>query len=351
MSSAKFSEKSFNGAAFGKYVERLPQVKKNELIKSKVLKGNREIRNAFSSQGGSGYAVIPMFGLLDDTALNYDGQTDITARETPSYERGVVVIGRANAWVENDFADDITGGVNFMDNVASQVAEYWDNVYEGVLLSILKGIFSMTGTKNLEFVNGHTYGIASQTGDAAYIDATTLNSAIQKASGDNKNKFSLVIMHSSVATRLENLSLLNYLKYTDTDGIQRDLSMATWNGRSVIIDDNMPVDTSGSDPVYTTYVLGEGAIEYENIGAKVEYEMSRDPKTNGGRDTLYSRQRKCLAPFGISYTKVNQTSLSPENSELEDGGNWCLVNDGNRVEARKKYIDHKCIPIARIISK
>mgnify|MGYP007081679685 CR=1 FL=1 len=38
---------------------------------------------------------------------------------------------------------------------------------------------------------------------------------------------------------------------------------------------------------YTTYVLGEGAISYEDIGAKVPYEMSRDPKTHGAK-TLYT---------------------------------------------------------------
>lgn len=41
-------------------------------------------------------------------------------------------------------------------------------------------------------------------------------------------------MHSEVATNLENLQLLKYLTYTDADGIQRDLGLATWNGRMVI---------------------------------------------------------------------------------------------------------------------
>ena len=43
---------------------------------------------------------------------------------------------------------------------------------------------------------------------------------------------------------------------------------------------------------YTSYVLGEGSINFEDLGAKVPYEMSRDPAKNGGQDTLYTRQRK-----------------------------------------------------------
>ena len=77
-----------------------------------------------------------------------------------------------------------------------------------------------------------------------------------------------------------------------------------------------------------TYVLGEGAISYEDIGAKVPYEMSRDPKTDGGVDTLYTRQRKVFAPYGISYEKKSQTTLSPTKAELENGTNWVLVHSG-----------------------
>lgn len=349
---AKFDAKSFNPQAFGKYVDRIPNLKRNELLKSRALRGNEQIKSAFSSQTGTAYAVLPMYGLIDGDPLNYDGQTDITATSTTTYERGVVVFGRSKAWVENDFSTDITGGVDFMDNVAQQVAEYWDAIDQDVLLSILKGIFSMTGAENLKFVNGHTLDVSAGTGEAAMMAPTTLNTAIQQAAGDNKSKFSLAIMHSTIATNLENMNLLNYLKYTDANGIQRDLAIGTWNGRTVLIDDSMPTETAGTGDTaytkYTTYLLGDGAFDYENIGAEVPYEMTRDAAKNGGQTTLYSRQRKVFAPHGISYTKSNQVSLSPTNAEFEKGTNWELVNDGG---TSKKYINHKAIPIARIISR
>lgn len=357
---AKFDSKSFNPQAFGRYVDRIPNLKRNELIKSRALRGNSQIKDAFSSQTGTAYAVLPMYGLIGGEPVNYDGKTDITTNRSDTYERGAVVVGRANSWTEGDFSEDIAGGVDFMDNVAQQIAAYWDDIDQATLLSILKGIFSMTGTENLNFINAHTVDIAGGTGDAANVSPTTLNSAIQQASGDNKSKFSLVICHSTISTNLENLNLLAYLKYTDAQGIQRDLSIGTWNGKTVIIDDGMPIENvpasgSGDSAVaaydkYTTYVLGDGAFDYENIGAKVPYEMNRDPKTNGGEDTLYSRQRKCFAPYGISYIKKAQASLSPTSAELENGTNWELVNNGETGNA-KKYINHKAIPIARIISR
>ena len=345
MPNTKFDAKSFNPQAFKYAVDRIPRTRLNEMRKSRALAGNPDIREVFSTQGGTGYARIAMRGLLDGDAVNYDGQTDITATSTKTFEQGVVVTGRAKAWTEKDFSFDITGGIDWMDNVAQQVSEYWQDIDQDTILAVLKGVFAMTGGQSAEFVAKHTYEVAGN------MEATTMNSATAQACGDRKKKFSLVFMHSVPATNLENLNLLTALKYTDKDGVTRDLTLYSWNGKLVLVDDGMPVNTSGDTPVYTSYVLGEGAINFEDIGAKVPYEMARDPKTNGGEDTLYTRQRKAIAPYGISYEKTSQASLSPTNVELENGANWCLVHSGESDEGQRSYIAHKAIPIARIQSK
>lgn len=352
---AKFDSKSFNPEAFRYLVERVPNLTLNELVKSRALAGNEDIRNTLTAQNGTAFATLALRGLIDGDPLNYDGGTDITATSTKTYDWGVVVTGRAKAWTEKDFAYDITGGVDFMANIAQQVAQYKDTINQEMLLSVLKGIFAMTGAKNLEFVNGHTHDVSDV--ESGTVNATTLNTAVQKASGDNKGKFRIAIMHSAVATNLENLNLLEYLKYTDENGVQRDLTMGTWNGRTVLVDDAMPTEdvaASGEVPAYTkytTYVLGEGAIAYEDIGAKVPYEMNRDPATNGGEDYLYMRQRNVFAPLGISWLRSSQSSLSPTNTELENGANWSLVHTGESTASQRTYYNHRAIPIARIISR
>ena len=403
MPNDKFDSKSFNPQAFKYMVGRVPNLHMHEIKKSKALAGNPDIKATLGGgQGGTGYARIAMRGLLDGDAVNYDGQTDITATNTKTFEQGVVAVGRAKAWVEKDFSYDITGGVDFMQNIADQVGEYWDGIDQNTIIAILQGIFSMTGTKNLEFVKNHTYDVTEKVDGK--MSATTLNSAVNKACGANKKKFTLVFMHSDVATNLENLNLVAHLKYTDKDGIQKELDLYTWNGKLVVIDDDMPavaqegfyikakatdegalevvadsatpntkqikladvtpVAESYTTPAagdyvvfvdafteYTTYVLGNGSISYEDLGVKVPYEMNRDPKTNGGQDTLYSRQRKVFAPFGISYEKKSQASLSPTDAELKNGANWSLVHSGEDVAANRSFINHKAIPIARIISR
>lgn len=386
----KFDSKSFNEKNFKYSVEhtRIPNLKTNELKKSKALKGSKDIKEVFK-QDGTAYAKIAMKGLLDGDAVNYDGQTNITATSTKTFERGIVVVGRAKAWTEKDFSDEVSGQ-DFMENVADQVAEYKDGLDQDTILAILKGIFAMTGAKNLEFVNKHTTIVKKN------MDATTLNTATNKACGKNKKKFTMVFMDSDVSTNLENLKVLEYLKYTDEQGIERDLTLASWNGKLVIIDD-MPktegyfdatAETEGALKIvannatpaaneiklqdvtpyldskelaagdyvvlgteYITYALGDGAIDYEDVGVKHPYGMSRDESKNGGEETLYMRQRKVFAPFGISYEKTSQASLSPTDAELANGANWSLVHSGEAQAANRSYINHKSIPIVKIVSR
>lgn len=349
----QFDSKTFNSEAFGKYVAEVPREKNDALVKSGALVYSDEIKKLLSTQTGSAYGTIPMFGTIDGDAVNYDGQTDIAATSMETYSRSIVAIGRAKAWVERDFSYDITSGVDFISQVGTQVAGYWDDVNNGILQSILDGIFAMTGVKNLEFVNNHTHDIS--TGETNNVmSATTLNEAIQKASGDQKSKFTMVLMHSAVATNLENLQLLQYGKYTDSQGIQRDLALTTWNGKIVIIDDGLPAKVVGDGDTayteYTSYVLGNGAIEYADLGVDVPNEMQRDPAKYGGQTTLYTRERVAYAPYGLSYKKAAQATLSPTNSELANGANWELATNGKSSSALKVF-PHKFIPIARIISR
>jgi len=400
----QFDSKIFNGEVFQKYVDRVPNTKLNELLKSRAVVSRQDLAGAMADQVGGNYLTTPLKGLISGSIpLNYDGVTNITSQTTQTFSHSRVVVGRAQAWTEKDFSYDITGGVDFMENVAQQVAEYWDEIDQATIVSIMTGIFSMTDTEGARFVATHTHDITAATnsnGVVGQMDGTTINTAIQKACGDHKSKFSLAIMHSAVATNLENLRILTYMLYNDANGIQRETGMATVNGKLVIIDDSMPVmedqstatfsktsdsavtagktyytrtgssgnyvytevmnpvdsaigsyyeKTGNGDPIYVTYLFGDGAIEYTNCGAKVPAEMSRDPKTNGGQDTLYNRQRKCWAPYGISFTKASMATLSPTDAELSNGANWELVNTGGTTN--KKYISLKAIPIARILSK
>jgi len=331
-----FDQKIWNPQVFGRYMETVPRTKLNELLRSGALRPRPEYAAMFPEQSGGNYAVLPITGRIGGDPAKYDGVEDMPVSGLDTYMQGMIVAGFMKGWEEKDFTQSITGN-DFMRDIASQVNDYWDDFDQKTIISMLTGVFNMSNSISQPFIDTHV------TSHEGHFDETTLNTAAQKASGDNKNIFTLIIMHSYVATNLENGNLMERLKYTDANGIQRDLNLGTLNGRTVLIDDSVPA--SGGN--YTSYLLGNGAINYADAGVKVSNEVWRDPKEKGGLDQLLTRQRKLFSPFGISFTMAAMASKSPALSELEMGINWEVVQNSSRTET----IDTKAIPIAKIVTR
>ena len=349
----KFRDKIFNEEVFETYRKTLPSTKENSLIKNALFTNVNKYKAKMSEQSG-GYAVKePIKGRIGGDPVNYDGNTNIPkGSERDTFYQNKICYGRAKAFGEYDFASDITGA-NFKAE-AQEVNEYWDEQRQSTVLSILKGIFSMSGGVDGQFVTKHTYDITDETN--ANLGADTLNRASQKALGDKKAKLDVIFMHSAVSTNLEGLNLIDFLKYTDESGIQRDLTIGTFNGRLVVVDDEMPTQeveetSEGAGDgytAYTSYVFQKGFFEYENIGAEVPSELARDPYDKGGKTDLITRVREMIVPTLISYKGTG--TVSPTNANFETGSNWELVNN-DKTGANKVYVDDKLIPVARIISR
>jgi len=341
----KFRDKIFNEEVFETYRRTLPSTKENSLIKNALFNVVNKYKAKMSEQSG-GYAVVePIKGRLGGNPVNYDGNTDIPkGSERDTFYQRKICYGRAKAWGEYDFASDITGA-NFKAE-ANEVNEYWDEERQSTVLAILEGIFGMTGGVNGQFVTKHTYDITATANPE--LGADTLNKASQKALGDKKAKLDVIFMHSAVSTNLEGLNLINFLKYTDADGIERDLTIGTFNGKLVVVDDEMPVTSDSTGDIYTSYVFQKGFFEYENIGAEVPSELARDAYEKGGKTDLITRVREMVVPTLISYKGTG--TVSPTNSDFATGSNWELANN-DKTGANKVYVDDKLIPVARVISR
>ena len=229
---------------------------------------------------------------------------------------------------------------------AQEVKDYWDGIKQGLVLSMLKGIFAMDDNANDNFVTKHTYEVEGN------LSADDCNKASQKALGDKKANLKVMVMHSAVSTNLEGLQLINFLKYTDKDGIERDLTIGQYNGKLVIVDDEMPVEVVGENEQavtkYTTYMFSEGFFEFEEVGVKAPSELARNATERGGHTDLISRVRYVIVPQYISYK--SKTAVSPTNAQLETGSNWEVANNAESG-GKKKTVDTKLIPVVRIISR
>ena len=323
MPNTKFDSKSFNPEAFGAYVKRIPNTKKTELAKSGAVGRNEQAANALSNQTGSLYARIPYFGRISgDTSQNNDGATNITSTNTSTFEQGFITASRMDSWTERSFSKNITAGVDFMNNVAAQIADYKLEVRQKMLLSMLSGVFSMSASNvgtvaqraAYTFLQKHITDISQEVTPAdRLIGAATLNKAIQKACGDNKSIFKLVIMHSEVATNLENMKLLKFMTQTDAEGIERELALATWNGRLVLIDDDMPTGSIGTTAgVYsatiTTKAVSGDKIKINDVELVAGTDFSLSTDTPTGNATAIAAALNASTDASVSHFTWSNSS-------------------------------------------
>lgn len=371
-----FNAKSFNPNVFLKYKETIKDPQVNRLIEAKVFVGDPDLVASLGAQVGGNYITKPMKGILGGAPLNYDGETNITATSIGAYEQGIIVIGRAKAFKEDDFTYDMTHQ-DFMSDVARGLVGYWGKVNQGLLCSILKGIFG--GVLADKVVSKELANLSV----ADIVDGLELN-------GDMAENITTIAMHSHIAFALQKANVLQHLKYSDPNGVERDTGLYTWDGRIVIVDDKvgftrsyaLTADTdivsgkvyytrSGSEGSYVyskvaspakadlgtyyertdewaCYLLGNGAFTFQDVGAKVPVEMARDASTNGGEDILYSRERIVLAPYGVSFKSNAHAKASPTDAELETTSSWELVKNSDSQTIELKTIPMGCIKFVEV---
>lgn len=307
------------------------------MIESGAVQTNAELAKLIAN--GSDYFTLPFYKTIGGEAENYDGATDITLTAPQGGSQSGVVVGRAHGWKEQDFVVDFNSGADPMKQITSQVAKYWAKNRQNRMLKILDGVFGVTDTE----WNKHKIDIASSTSTVASTNkmgATTIGEATQSAVGDNADAFSLAFMHSKVASNLASLNVLEYLKYTDANGIQRPMKLATINGLLVVIDDGCPVDTNGTNPKYTTYLLGSGAFQFASAPVKTPSEVVREALDDGGYTALVTRVREALHPNGFTFTKPSGSyTNSATDAQLATAANWSVSAE-----------NAKSIALARIIS-
>ncbi|MBQ4518266.1 MAG: coat protein [Clostridia bacterium] len=331
----------FDSEVFIQSWDAAPDPAKTAMIDSGALVEDGMIASRIQAEGS--LYTIPFYSVLEGAPDNYDGATDITTSEPTGGSQTGVVYGRGKGFTARNFAAELSGN-DPMNHIAMTIGKYWAKQRQNTLISILNAIFGISGNSGnaKKWKESHIADLTSSTATPYTIGATDLNDLATMALGDNKNLFSLAIMHSNVAKQLENMQMLEFWKYTDANGIQRPTTLASVNGYTVIIDDSVPAAPVGGTGdnkdlmSYTTYLLGEGAIRTAKGRVDVPAEVYRDPAKNGGQDTLYTRIRETIHPNGFSFAApASGWNNSPTDAQLATSANWSVVHDPKAIAIAK----------------
>ena len=281
--------------------------------------------------GGGRTVEMPFWKDLPATRQILSDSGSLTVNKITADKDIARIHNDAQAWSVNHLAK-VLAGDDPMQAILDLVGDYWARTDEGIIVSCLKGIFaaaSMAGNK-LTIASETIAGQSSSTrlNGATFVDATS-------KLGDRADRLVAVAMHSATEAALRKLDLIDFIP--DSEG---KAQIRTFQGRRVVVDDNLPTRAGTTDgTVYTSYLFGPGAFGkgaaplnsaplQGGIGTEgVEY--ARDALASDS--LLINRRRYILHPRGVKFTSASVAGDSPTNAELETGANWTRVFENKNV--------------------
>lgn len=293
--------------------------------------------DAKANEGGD-QLNVPFWNDLDPTTEPNLSSDDPGSSATPqkiSSGNQIAQMAYLNqVYSSADLAGEIAGS-DPMQRVRNRFGRYWTRQWQRRVTSSLTGILE----DNVDNDDGDMVeDISTEDGDNAEASNLFSRSAFTGAAftlGDQFESTSAISVHSVVYKRMVDNDDIDFIP--DSQG---RLTIPTFMGRRVIVDDGMPVeDGSTSGQKYTSILFGEGALGYGEGSPKVPVEQDRESLQGdgGGVDLLVERKSWLLHPFGF---KVDATPSGNSFSltELEAAATW------------DRLIDRKNIPIAFLIT-
>ncbi|MCA1379397.1 coat protein [Bradyrhizobium sp. BRP05] len=297
---------------FNKYVQTL-STQKSELFQSGII---TDLTSVIDSEIEGKTVNMPFFNDLDasDAEQVLDDTTDLTVSKMTTGQDVAVKLLRGKAFGSTDLAADLSGA-DPIDAIANRFADWWNKRMQTALLATLAGAMGSTD------MAANVSDISALTGGAEYFDADSFIDAAFLL-GDEQGGLNAVAVHSLTLKAMVKADLIDFVP--DSQG---KLTIPTYLGKTVIVDDSMPVTGVGANRVFTTYIFGPGAVGFGEKSPKVPVEVERQALKGMGQEYIVNRRQWVMHPRGIKWLGTNQVGVTPANSELADVANWKRVYD------------------------
>ncbi len=325
---------------FTPYVQQITE-EKSRIIQSGLM-GSSPILSSLLAGGGLTFNV-PGWKDLDNDSENVstdDPDTLSTPKKIGTAMEIAVRMNRNQSWSSMDLAAQLAGD-DPMEAIANRVGAYWARRLQAAAIAVVKGVFAdnaaaPSGSEHTQ--NDMIYDIKGSSYSAGVTDFSAeafVDCALTM--GDSMEDLVAMAVHSVVYARMQKNNLIDFIP--DARG---EINIPTFLGREVIVDDGMPIVSSG---VYETWLFGRGALQFGASVPPVPTEVARvEAAGNGsGQDVLHNRVQWCIHPVGHKYagTPANGgPSNAATSNNLADAGSWQRV-----------YAERKMIKLAKLVTR
>ncbi len=220
-------------------------------------------------------------------------------------------------------------GSDPMQHIKNRFGTYWMRQWQRRAIAQLVGVAASNVVNNsgdmvvdISIAAGLSATGANLFSRSAFVDACfTL--------GENAEDIVAIAVHSMVLKRMTNNEDIDFI--ADSTG---KLTIPTYLGRTVIVDDGLPVVAGATNGfVYTSILFGRASLGYGEGTPQVPVEQDREMLAahGGGVDIIGERKTWLIHPMGFNWTEntVSGPGLSPTLANLRLAANW------TRATARK----------------
>jgi hypothetical protein len=272
---------------------------------------------------------------LSGTAVggNYPTLNDSIPAKTQADTEVGVRLSRNMSWSSADLAAALAGK-DPLDGIMQRTGFYWLRRLQAAFIATMNGVIGdNTANDSADYTNNVS--------GASFVDGVTNFSAeafldASVTMGDSMEGLTMVMVHSVVYNRMQKNNLIDFIP--DSEG---RVSIPTFLGREVIVDDGLPVTSN----VYDTWLFGRGAVQFGAGSPDVPVEVERKPSAGngGGQEILYNRVEWLLHPTGHAYVGTAPKG-GPGNSNASN--NLAAAGSWNRV-----FPERKQIKFARLVTR
>ena len=288
--------------------------------------------DAKANEGGD-QLKVPFWNDLDaDAEPNLSSDDPASSAEPKKLTSGLQVAQMAylnQAYSTTDLAGEVAGS-DPMQRIRDRFGRYWMRQWQRRTIACLGGVLA----DNVANDNGDMIeDVSIADGDNAEEENLFSRRAFTGAAftlGDQFESTSAMAVHSVVYKRMVDNDDIEFIP--DSQG---RMTIPTFMGRRVIIDDGMPVEPGGSSGnVYTSVLFGEGALGYGEGSATTPVEVERNALQGGGGgvEILVERKSWLIHPFGMRIAAGTTPAASSFTlAELRNGATWDRVVERKNV--------------------
>lgn len=294
------------------------------------------VRNSeFDSKAGTGGKIVdmPFWNDLDaetnEPNLSSDNPaSNATPEKITAGDMKARLAYLNNGWQSANLVAAIAGS-DPMRRIAARTDSYWARQAQRRLIAMANGILAdNVANDSSDMVED----VAIEDGNNAAASNLFSLDAFTNAAftlGDHWKSTVAIAVHSAIQKQMVKTNAITFIK--DSEG---NLTVPTYQGRLVIVDDNMPVVAGGTSGVkYTSIMFGGGAFGY-GAGTHpkpVAIETDEKAADGAGVETLWERVIWLMHVNGYSFESASVAATSASLAELANAANWDRKVDRKNV--------------------